>query len=231
MIFGLMNENSGHRSNLRARFLEGGLKAFVDHEVLELFLTLCIPRRDVKKQAKSLLKQFGSVRNVFEAPIEDLVKVCGVGEITCVNLKIVKELAVRYLQDCVKKGPLFNNNESLISFWKARLGGLRHEVFEAAYLDNQFWLLQNGIERIEEGVANRTMVYPQKVMSAALKKSAANIVIAHNHPSGNEQPSENDFKLTQSLKYAGDVLGVRLLDHIIVTDEKFYSFRQAGFLD
>lgn len=221
----------GHRAHLRERFRKTGLKGFMEHEILEILLMLCIPRKDVKPQAKALLKKFGCIRNVFEAPSEDILQFAGLGESAATGLKIIKELATYYLQEQTKKGPLFKNNEELINFWKARLGGLKHEVFEVAYLDNQYCLLNDGIERLEEGTVNRTVVYPRKVMAAALKRWAVHVVIAHNHPSGDPMPSQIDFQLTQTLKYVGDILSVRLLDHIIVTPDKIYSFRQSGFLE
>jgi DNA repair protein RadC len=201
------------------------------HEVLELILMSCIPRRDVKSQAKQLLGHFGSIREVFDASIEDMTRLPGIGDVTAIGIKIVKELAVVYLQECIKKGPLLHDNETLIRFWRARLGGLKNEVFEAAYLDNGYYLLPDGVERIEEGTVNRAIVYPRKVLTAALKKSAVNIVLAHNHPSGDPRPSSFDFQLTQTLKYVCDILGMRVLDHLVVTANDVYSFRQSGFLD
>jgi DNA repair protein RadC len=223
--------HKGHRAHLRERFRKTGLAGFADHEVLELLLTLCIPRHDVKPQAKLLLKHFGSIRNVFDAPLEEMVTFSGIGETTATGIKILKELATLYLKECVKKGPLLNNNQELLNFWIARLGGLKHEVFEAAYLDKNYRLLPEGIERIEEGTVDRAAVYPRKVITAALKRSAVNIVLAHNHPSGDHRPSPFDFQITQTLKYVCDILGIRILDHIIVTDQYTYSFRQSGFLD
>ena len=223
--------HEGHRANLRERFRKSGLNGFMEHEVLELLLTLCIPRKDVKPQAKLLLEKFKTIRNVFDAPIEEIVEIDGLGESAATCLKIVKELAILYLKEQTKRGPLFQNNEELVNFWRARLGSLKYEVFEVAYLDNQYWLLNDGIERLEEGTVNRTVIYPRKVMASALKKWASHVVIAHNHPSGDPTPSQTDFQLTQTLKYVGEVLSIRLLDHIIVADNKIYSFRQSGFLD
>jgi DNA repair protein RadC len=227
----MTTHSEGHRARLRERFRRSGLQGFSDHEILELLLTLCIPRKDVKPQAKALLGKFGSVGRVLDASHESIEAIEGLGESAATCLSILKELAAYYLQEKTKRGPLFKNNEELVNFWKLRLGNLTYEVFEVAYLDQHYRLMDDGIERLEEGTVNRTVVYPRKVICSALKRGASHIVIAHNHPSGDPSPSQNDLQLTQTLKYVGEILSLRLLDHMIVGQHKVYSFRQEGFLE
>lgn len=227
----MINDFHGHRKRLRERFQKNGLKGFADHEILELLLTLCIPRKDVKGLAKTLLKKFGSVRNVLDADRLALCSVEGIGEAASMCIELIKALADYYLQQKVNDAPVFNNNEALVKFWQSRLGGLKHEVLEIAYLDNAYRIMQDGIERLEEGTVNKTPICPRKILTSALKREASHIVIAHNHPSGTPTPSQADFQLTQTLHHACVILSVRLLDHIIVTSDKFYSFRQSGFLE
>lgn len=227
-----MSSNAeGHRARLRERFRKSGLRGFANHEIVELLLTLCIPRKDVKQQAKNLLKKFESFDQILEAPMESIVEVDGIGESAATCLAIIRDLATHYLQTKTKRKSLFKNNTELVNFWKLRLGSLPYEVFEVAYLDHHYWLMEDGIERLEEETVSRTVVYPRKVMSSALKKGAAHIVIAHNHPSGDVTPSQADFQLTQTLKYVGEIISLRLLDHLIVGHDEVYSFRQSGFLD
>ena len=222
---------NGHRKRLRERFRKNGLRGFSEHEILELLLTLCIPRKDVKGLAKSLLKKFGNIRGVFDASVHSLSEIKGIGDVSITGIFLIKAFALHYLQLRTSEVPIFNNNDALVKFWQARLSGLKHEVFEVAYLDNSYRLIDDGIERLEEGTVDRTVVYPRKVLSLALSHDASSIVIAHNHPSGDSTPSQADFRLTQALRYASDVLSIRLLDHIIIAKESFYSFRQSGFLN
>ena len=222
---------NGHRKRLRERFQKNGLKGFADHEILELLLTLCIPRKDVKTLAKILLKKFGSVRNVFDADRFALHSINGIGETSSTCIELIKAFADYYLQQKANDVPVFNNNEALVKFWQSRLGGLKHEVLEVAYLDNAYRIMPDGIERLEEGTVNKTPIYPRKILTSALKREASNLVIVHNHPSGNPSPSQADFQLTQTLHHACVILSIRLLDHIIVTKDSFYSFRQSGFLE
>ncbi len=221
----------GHRARLRERFTKNGLNGFSEHEVLELLLTLCIPRKDVKILAKTLLKHFGSIKNVFDANQTELLKIPGMGKVSTICLALIKAFSVYYLQEQITNTCIFDNNEALVNFWKARLGGLKHEVFEVAYLDSSYRLLSNGITRMEEGITTKIQIYPRKIIESALLRGASNIIIAHNHPSGDTTPSQADFSMTQTLSYIGNILSLRLLDHIIITNDNFYSFRQSGFLD
>jgi DNA repair protein RadC len=220
----------GHRARLRERFCKGGFDCLADYEVIELLLTLCIPRRDVKPMAKALLKEFGSVRGVLDAPAEELRKVPGLGAVAPVALRVIRETATLYLRQTVEGRQVLDNVDKLADFWRARLGTLRHEVFEVAYLDHHYQLLEDGVERVEEGTVDETVVYPRKVMESALRRQAAHIVVAHNHPTGNITPSEQDKKLTRALQQAGQPLGIKVIDHLIVSAEKTYSFRKSKLI-
>ena len=221
----------GHRERLRERYLKTGFSGFAEHEILELLLTLCIPRKDVKGIAKALLKKLGSIRGVFEASREVLESVPGIGRISAVGILLIKDFASYYLQQKTTQNVLFSNNASLVTFWASRLRGLKHEVVEVAYLDAAYRLMQDGIERLEDGSITRTQLQIRKVLASALKREASNIIIAHNHPSGDPKPSQADFQLTQTLQHVGYTLRIRLLDHIIIAEDTFYSFRQEGFLE
>jgi len=220
----------GHRQRLRERFLQSGFKGFADHEKVVLLLTLCILRLDVKGAAKELLARFGNVRGVLDAAPEELCEVEGIGSVTPVALQIIREAATLYLQESAMEGQLLDSTSALADLFRVRLGPLKHEVFEVAYLDKSYRLIRNGIERLEEGLADRTRVYPSKVMRAALQKHAVYIVVAHNHPSGQLAPSAEDIQLTRSLQHAAKALDLHLLEHVIVTAEGSYSFADAGLL-
>lgn len=223
-------QHAGHRARLRERFTRGGLDSFGEHEVVELLLTLCVPRRDVKPTAKALLARFGTLKGVLDASLEDLRAVKGIGEVTPVALRVVKETMTYYLHQRAEERPVLDSVDALVDLWRARLGELSHEVFEVAYLDHAYRLMKNGVERLEEGVANRTKVYPQKVARAALGRHAVYVVIAHNHPTGELEPSAQDLRLTEAIAKACDAVGVQLLDHVIATSDDATSFLDRGLL-
>jgi DNA repair protein RadC len=220
----------GHRQRLRDRFLKAGLDGLGEHEVVELLLTLAIPRSDVKEPAKALLQRFGDLRGILDAPLAELRKVKGIGSVTPVALQIIRAAATLYLRQTAEGVEALANPDLLSNFWRMRLGGQRNEVFEVAYLDSGLRLLRDGVERLEEGTIDRAAVYPRRVVEAALKRGAAAVVLAHNHPNGDVQPSEHDKLLTRALVLAAETVHLRILDHLIVSSDQAFSFRKAGLL-
>jgi DNA repair protein RadC len=220
----------GHRKRLRERFLKNGLGGFADYEVVELLLTLAIPRLDVKKPAKALIARFGNLRGILDAPLEELQSIKGIGEVTPVALRIIREAASLYLQQTAEQRDSFADPEALALFWRMKIGSLPNEVFQAGYLDSSYRLLREGVETLEEGTIDRAAVYPRRVIEAALRRGAAAVVFAHNHPNGNTQPTDQDKLLTRALVLAATTVQIKVLDHLIVSAEKVFSFRQEGML-
>ncbi len=228
-----MNANpdcNGHRQRLRARFLKTGLDGFADYEVVELLLTLAIPRSDVKQPAKALIAHFGNLRGILDAPIEELRLVSGIGKVTPIALQIIKASATLYLQQSSEGVDLLKDPAQLVDFWRMRIGSLKNEVFEVAYLDSACRLLRDGVETLEVGTIDRATVYPRKVIEAALKRGAASVVLAHNHPNGSISPSEHDKVLTRAIVLGAEAVNLKLLDHLIVSTQESFSFRKAGLL-
>lgn len=220
----------GHRQRLRQRFLRSGLSGFADHEVVELLLTLAIPRRDVKQPAKALLRGFGSLSGIMDATPAALQKVEGIGEAAAVALQVIREAAVLYLQEASERAEVLSDPARLLDFWRMRIGGLKHEVFAVAYVDSGHRLLRDGVELLQEGTVDRAAVYPRRVVEAALRRQAAGLVLAHNHPNGNVQPSQHDKLVTRAIVLAAETVGLRVVDHLIVSREATFSFREEGLL-
>ncbi len=225
-----MTTHVGHRQRLRNRFQKSGLDGFADYEVVELLLTLAIPRSDVKQPAKELIHRFGDLRGILDAPSTELRAVHGLGNVAPVALKIVKAAATLYLQQETEAGDFLADPTRLTDFWRMRLGTLTNEVFEVAYLDASGHTLRDGVERLSEGTTNRAPAYPRRVVEQALKRGAASIVLAHNHTNGDPTPSPQDKSLTRLIILAAKPLDLRVLDHVIVASKQTFSFRQAGLL-
>lgn len=219
-----------HRQRLRDRFVNSGLSGFADYEVVELLLTLAIPRVDVKQPAKALITRFGSLRGILDAPLEELQAVKGIGSVAPVALRIVREAATLYLQQSAEQHDSFADSDALHRFWRAKIGALPHEVFQVGYLDSGFRLLRDGVETLEEGTVDRAAVYPRRVIEAALRRGAAALVFAHNHPNGNVAPTEHDKVLTRALVLAASTVQIKVLDHLIVSTDQVFSFRKEGML-
>ena len=220
----------GHRQRLRERFLKSGLAGFADYETVELLLTLAIPRSDVKQPAKALIARFGDLRCILDAPIEELRSVSGIGTVAPVALRIIKAAATLYLQQGGEGRDSLADPIRLTEFWRMRIGSLPNEVFEVAYVDSGYCLLRDGVDRLEEGTTDRATIYPRRVVEAALKRGAAAVVLAHNHPNANLSPSEHDKVLTRAIVLAAETVNLKVVDHLIVSAEDTFSCRKAGLL-
>ena len=149
-----------HRHRLRDKYVQKGLGAFSDYEVVEFLLTLCIPRRDVKNTAKRLLSRFGNLRGIFNASLDELREINGIGTVSPVAIHFIRDISLLYQQQVAEKSDSFLEPTVLERFWRERIGSLPNEVFEVGYLDGAYRLLKNGIERLEEGTIDRASVYP-----------------------------------------------------------------------
>ena len=210
--------------------MRSGFEGFAEHEIVELLLTLAIPRSDVKGPAKVLLQRFGSVRAVLDAQPEALRQIAGIGSVAPVALAIIRAAAVLYLQQANERASVLADQARIRDFWRMRIGSLPNEVFEVAYLDSGLRLLRNGVETLQQGTVDRAAVYPRQVVEAALRRGAAAILLAHNHPNGRVEPSEADKRTTRAIILAAETIRLRVVDHLIVSPDEAFSFREAGLL-
>ena len=217
-----------HRKRLRLKFLTSGIEAFHDYEVLELFLTYAIPRVDVKPPAKELIRTFGSIKEAVDADIGDLVKIKGIGKDSAVLIKLVKEIAALYLKQKAKEKKQVTCTTELLDFCRTVMGGKQDEEFCVIYLDAQNQIIE--FETIQRGVVNQAVVYPRQVLENALRKKASAIILAHNHPSGHVRPSDADIRLTKTIQETAKVLDILVHDHIIIGENRFFSFREEGLM-
>jgi DNA repair protein RadC len=173
---------AGHRSRLRDRFRKAGLAGFHDYEVLELLLTFAIPRRDVKPYARALIKRFGDLRGVFDASLEDLQTVQGIGPSAATIIKFLKEAASLYLKERIRGRTPLDSPAAVIEYCRHSLVGERNELFRVIYLNPRDEILD--IETVAEGTVDYTAVYPRKIIEGGLRHNAVGVVFVHNHPGG-----------------------------------------------
>jgi DNA repair protein RadC len=219
----------GHRERLKKRYRTAGLEGFHDYEVLELILCYAVPQKDVKPPAKALLKTFGSIKGVLDADIADLEKINGIGAHTAVGLKLIKDLCTLYLRQQAEERPQITCTSELLNYCKAALGGLKDEQFRVIFLDAQNRIID--VETIQEGIVNQAVVYPRKVLENALKRKASAIILLHNHPSGHIRPSDADIRLTRTIMETAKALDILVHDHIIIGENRFFSFREEGIMN
>jgi DNA repair protein RadC len=222
------NDNRGHRRRLKEKFRTAGTAAFCDHEVLELLLTYAIPQKDVKPQAKALLREFGSLKGVVDAELGDLSKVQGISTHSGILLKLVKEIASLVLKQKAKEKKQVTCTAELLDYCRAVMGTKKDEEFCVIYLDAQNQIIE--FETIQRGVVNQAVVYPRQVLENALKRKASALILAHNHPSGHVRPSDADIRLTRTIQETAKVLDILVHDHIIIGENRFFSFREEGMM-
>lgn len=222
------NDQKGHRERLRQKYRAAGMDAFHDYEALELLLSYAIPRGDVKPAAKALLKTFGNIKGVIDADMADLEKIRGVGPASAVAIKLLKDLCALYLKQQAAEKPQITCTSELVNYCKASLGGVRDEQFRVIFLDAQNRIID--VETIQEGIVNQAVVYPRKVLENALRQKASAIILLHNHPSGNVRPSDADIRLTRTIQETARVLDILVHDHIIIGENRFFSFREEGIM-
>ena len=224
------NKNpEGHRKRLRERFNQSGLAAFLDYEIVELLLTLGTPRKDCKPQAKEAIKKFGTLRGVLEAPPEELRKIKGITAYNIFVIKFMQEIARVFLKEQVLDKPYCRSSREVFDYLYHSMRDLKKEVFKVMFLDSQNHVVD--IEDLFEGTLNASAVYPREIIQGAVKHHAAALIFVHNHPAGNPQPSDNDKQITQDLVFAGSIMQIKVLDHIIIGDNRYFSFADAGLME
>lgn len=222
------NSELGHRQRLRDRFMQSGLAAFHDYEIVELLLTLGTPRRDCKKAAKEALGRFGSLRGVLEATPEELSEIKDLGPKNIFGLKLAQAIARRYLREKVEGRDFLRSSREVIDYLRVNLRDRSREVFVVIYLNGRNQIM--AMEELFEGTLTTSAVYPREVIKASVRHKAAALVFAHNHPSGNNQPSKEDLEITRRLKKAAETIDVAVHDHIIISGNEYYSFSDHGLL-
>ena len=218
----------GHRERLRKRFLEGGLERFSDEEVVEFLLTLGTPRGDQKLPAREALKQFGSLSGVLSAPMEKLTGIKGIGPKNALYLKLVHQVAGRYLKDRAEGNPFFGSSQAVFDHLFHSMRDLKREIFKVLFLNRKNELILD--QDVFFGTLAGSAVYPREIMTLALEHKAAGLVFVHNHPSGDPSPSPEDKRLTRDLVWAAKLLMVQVLDHIIIGNNTYYSFADDGLI-
>lgn len=216
----------GHRERIRAKFAEGGLEQFLDHEALELLLTYAVARRDTKPLAWALIKKFGSLSGVLDAAPAELAGVKGIGPNTAVFLKLVRAAFKRYSLEAVRDSVTIRTPEQVVDYCKASLEGKSEECLELIYLSVRNTVTKT--ETVATGLIDRVSVSPRKVVECALAAKAAAVILVHNHPSGDATPSLEDILLTREVVEAARLLGISVYDHIIVGRGSHYSLKANG---
>jgi DNA repair protein RadC len=222
-------KGAGHRQRLKDKFLEYSIDALTDSEVLELLLILGTPRKDCKEQARALLHHFGSLPKVLEAPAAELQQVKGIGAQNSFAIHFLHGVARRYLKERLKEKRYLHSSKQVADYLIHSMRDLEHEVFTVIFLDSSHAIVDTQV--VAQGTVSSSTIYPRELVKLALKLNASALVVAHNHPSGNLQPSQQDYHLTRTLYLACTFMNIKLLDHLIIGHaDSTYSFADHGVM-
>ena len=211
----------------RERLQKFGIEALSAQEILALILGRGVAGESVMVTAQRLLSQFGSVKGIASASVEELSRVKGIGIAKASQIKAAFELANR-VEGFSEAGskPLVKSPDDVVGLVRGRLKGKKKEHFLALLLDTRNQLIK--VAEVSVGSLDGSIVHPREVFKEAISATAASVVFAHNHPSGDPTASEDDIKLTKRLAEAGEIVGIDVLDHIIIGDKNFLSLKREG---
>jgi DNA repair protein RadC len=221
-------DGTGHRARLRQRLIDGGGEALLDHELVEYLLALAIPRRDTKPLAKQLLHEFGGIGGLLTADAEAIMRSGGVGEGAAAALKIVQASALRMLRSAVTEQPILASWQALLDYLRADMAHLTIERVRVLHLNSKNMLIRD--EVMAEGSVDQAALYTREVIRRSIDLGSAAIILVHNHPSGDPQPSRADIALTRDIAEAGKRLGIAVHDHVIIGAAGHSSMRAMGLL-
>jgi len=218
---------SGHRARMRKRLFEQGPDGLLDHELVEYLLALAIPRRDTKPLARSLIAEFGGYGGLMAADAEALVR-AGLSEGAAAAIKIAEASAFRLLRSKVEQRPVLASWQALIDYLHADMAHRATERVRVLHLNTRNMLIRD--ELIAEGSIDQAAVHVREVIRRAIDLGSAALILVHNHPSGEAQPSRQDIALTREIVHAGKPLGIAVHDHIVMASGGHASMRAMGLL-
>lgn len=218
----------------REKLLTKGTSVMSDYELLAIILRTGIKGFNVLEFSQKLLLHFGSLEKLFDASLQDLMEIKGIGLakgseiVSCITLakRFRKE---RELNENLRlQRESINDAQAAVDYIREMITDYSKEQFFVLNLDVRNRIID--VERISEGTLTASLVHPRETFESAIRKHSASIMVAHNHPSGDVQPSEEDIRITRRLKDAGNILGIQLLDHIIITKQKYSSLKEMGII-
>jgi DNA repair protein RadC len=212
----------------RERLQKLGPDALSSQELLALVIGRGIPKKSVITIAQELMARFGNVKAISQATLEELSQIKGIGPAKAAQIKACFELAKRENLEADEESFDIKNPEAVFKLMSSSIKDKAKEHFKLILLNSRNKKI--GLSTISIGTLTTSLVHPREVFKDAITHSAASVILAHNHPSGDPEPSEDDLKITRKLVESGKILGVEVIDHIIIGKTNFYSFREKGLI-
>ncbi len=213
------------------KFIKYGPESLSDAELLAIIIRSgsadehCIELAD---KILSFNAKSSSLLNIYNSSISDLMLIKGIGKVKALQIKAVFEISKRISKSVRKKSLVLNNPKTVAEYFYEDLRHLDREVVILLMVDSAGNLIKEKV--MSKGTVNASLLSPREIFCEALKESAVNIILLHNHPSGEVNPSKMDISCTSKVKEAGEIIGIKLLDHIIIGDNKYLSFREQNIV-
>jgi len=220
--------HKGHRERLRQRLRKTGEQGLADYELLEFLLFSALPRRDTKPIAKAMLQRFGSFSAALAAPRQRLKEIPGLSDNSIDILQAVHAAVIRYHRSGLAEKKVLDSWNGVLDYLQAAMGHSEVEQFRVLFLDKKNGLIADEVQ--QTGTVDHTPVYPREVIRRALELSATAIILVHNHPSGDPNPSRADIEMTKTIVGIAEPLGIAVHDHIVVGHRANVSFRSLKLI-
>lgn len=219
-----MNKNQ----SFQKRYFKNGLSSFDEIEMLEFLLSLRVDNKNHYRLAKELTSRYKCLNNIIDESDLELKKISGFREEHLIGIKLPYQVANIYLYEKTKMNPVTSDPDAVYNYLIHSMRGNKNEQFNVLYLNSRNEVLTN--EVMFNGTINQVSVYPREIIKSALKYNASSLILAHNHPSGNPNPSNEDINMTNCIKDITKLLDINLLDHIIIAGDKYLSFSEKRLL-
>jgi DNA repair protein RadC len=212
----------------RERLLKHGPSTMSDAQLLAIILRTGGGGRSALDIGMDLLNTFSSFRELEQTSLSEFSAIKGIGKAKAAQIKAALEIGKRLYHEPSAKGPAFASSHDVYNHFYPRMLGLRKEAFHCILLDVKNRLIRD--LKISEGTLTASLIHPRESFRDAIKESAASVIFIHNHPSGDPTPSREDIAITEKLEKAGETLGIKMLDHIIVADGGYTSMLEKGYI-
>ncbi len=212
----------------RERLLKYGADSLSDAQLLAIVLHTGGGGKSALDLAIEILTLFADLKGIENASHMEFKPFKGVGKAKVAQLKAAFELGRRLLEEPCEKGPAFSSGNDVYVYYRQRLGNLKKEVFRCAMLDAKDRIVRD--TRVSEGTLTHSLIHPREAFRDAIKESAASVIFVHNHPSGDPSPSREDILITERLVEVGELIGIKVLDHVIIGYDKYTSMMEKGYI-
>ncbi len=215
----------------RERLIKFGARGMSTAQLLAIILRIGDKDKSAIELARELLLYFKSLKEIEDASMAEFSAIKGMGSAKVSQLKAAFELGRRLLQidkNATFQKPSFKNSREVFEYYRPKFYGLKKERFLCALLDTKNRVFRDTI--VSEGTLTSSLVHPREVFREAIKEAAVSLLLVHNHPSGDPNPSKDDIDITKRLVETGKVVGINVLDHIIIADDTYLSLTEKGYL-